>query len=124
MSQNTGNTQLVTVLLVVVGVLVLFPMLFMGVGMMGFGTMMGGMWGGGMWGDGTMSGWSFAISILFQLLVLAILVGGGYLVYRAATGGDDGTDPAIEELRSAYARGDLTDEEYEQRREALERDTE
>ena len=29
----------------------------------------------------------------------------------------------MEELRLAYARGDLTDEEYEQRKTALERDT-
>jgi putative membrane protein len=33
-----------------------------------------------------------------------------------------GRDPAIEELRHAYARGDLTDEEYESRRERLERE--
>ena len=58
-----------------------------------------------------------------QLLFLAAIVGAGYLVYRAVTTADSGTDQALEELRLAYARGDLTDEEYEQRKEALERDS-
>ncbi|WP_419181143.1 SHOCT domain-containing protein [Haloarcula litorea] len=35
---------------------------------------------------------------------------------------DGGTDRALDELRLAYARGDLTDEEYEQRKETLEGD--
>jgi putative membrane protein len=29
------------------------------------------------------------------------------------------TDPALEELRMAYARGDLSEEEFEERRERL-----
>ncbi|WP_144906317.1 SHOCT domain-containing protein [Halobellus captivus] len=43
----------------------------------------------------------------------------GYLLHRAATGGER-TDPAIDELQSAYARGDLSEEGYERRRERLE----
>jgi putative membrane protein len=58
-----------------------------------------------------------------SLIWLVVLVGGGYLVYRWATGdGSIGTDPALEELRMAYARGDVTEEEYERRRSKLERE--
>ncbi|EMA10214.1 putative membrane protein [Haloarcula vallismortis] len=123
MPTKTDDTRLVTLLLVIIGAVFIFPLFFMGFGMMGFGPMMGGMWGGGMWGDGTMSGWMFVVGIVMQLLFLATLIGGGYLVYRAITETTSDPDQALEELRLAYARGELTDEEYEQRREALERDT-
>uniref|UniRef100_UPI002468F64B SHOCT domain-containing protein n=1 Tax=Halopenitus sp. POP-27 TaxID=2994425 RepID=UPI002468F64B len=78
----------------------------------------------GMWGDGTSAGWTVLVGVAMQLLFLAVLVGGGYLVYRTIAGRDDDSDRAIEELRLAYARGDLTDDEYEQRRAALDRDSE
>jgi putative membrane protein len=123
MPTNTDDTRLVTLLLVIIGAIFIVPLFFMGFGMMGFGPMMGGMWGGHMWGDGTMPGWMFIVGIVMQLLFLAALVGGGYLIYRAVTGDASDSDQALEELRLAYARGELTDEEYEQRREALERDT-
>lgn len=123
MPTNTDDTRLVTLLLVIIGAVFIFPMFLMGFGMMGFGPMMGGMWGGGMWGDGTMSGWMFVVGIVMQLLFLAALVGGGYLIYRAVAGRESDSDQAIEELRLAYARGELTDEEYEQRKDALEQDT-
>lgn len=123
MPNNTDDTRLVTLILLVVGALLIFPMLFMGFGMMGIGPMMGGMWGSGMWGDGRMTGWMFIAGIVMQLLFLAVLIGGGYLIYRAIRSSDSDSDQALEELRLAYARGELTDEEYEQRREALERDT-
>lgn len=122
MATNSDDTRLVTIVLIVIGAFVIFPMFFMGFGMMGFGPIMGGMWGGGMWGDGTIPGWMFIVGIVMQLLFLATLVGGGYLIYRSVTGGESDPDQAIEELRLTYARGDLTDEEYEQRKDALERD--
>ncbi|WP_178915457.1 SHOCT domain-containing protein [Natronomonas gomsonensis] len=124
MPKNTDDTRLVTIILIIIGAVIIFPMLFMGFGMMGFGSMMGGMWGGGMWGDGTISGWMFIVGIVMQLLFLAAIIGGGYLIYRVVAGSESGSDQALEELRLAYARGELTDEEYEQRREALEQDTE
>ena len=123
MSTNSTDKQLVTIVLVVLGALLILPVLFMGFGMMGFGPMMGGMWGGHMWGDGTVPGWMVLVGLLMQLLFIAAIVGAGYLIYRAVATSNSGTDQALEELRLAYARGDLTDEEYEQRKEALERDS-
>lgn len=119
---DSDETRPVTLLLVIIAAVIIFPLLFMGFGMAGFGPMAGGMWGSHMWGDGTMSSWMFVVGIVMQLLFLAALVGGGYLVYRAITRNESDSDQALEELRLAYARGELTDEEYEQRREALERD--
>jgi len=123
MPTNSDDTRLVTLLIVIIGAVFIVPLFFMSFGMMGFGPMMGGMWGGHMWGDGTMPGWMFLVGIVMQLLFLAALLGGGYLIYRAITGSESNSDQALEELRLAYARGELTDEEYEQRREALDRDT-
>jgi len=123
MSRNPTDKQLVTIVLIVLGAVVVLPVLFMGFGMTGFGPMTGGMWGGHMWSDGTVPGWMVLVGVLMQLLFLAAIVGAGYLVYRAVTTADSGTDRALEELRLAYARGDLTDEEYEQRKDTLERDT-
>ncbi|RNJ22698.1 MULTISPECIES: SHOCT domain-containing protein [Haloarculaceae] len=123
MPTTSTDNQLVTIVLVVLGALLILPVLFMGFGMMGFGPMMGGMWGGHMWGDGTVPGWMVLVGLLMQLLFIAAIVGAGYLIYRAVATSNSGTDQALEELRLAYARGDLTDDEYEQRKEALERDS-
>jgi putative membrane protein len=120
MSNNTTDTGLVTIVLII-GAFVVFPVVFMGFGMMGFGSMMGG-WGHGMWGDGAQPGWMALAGLVMQLLFVAVLIAAGYLIYRAVTESDNNPDQALEELRLAYARGDLTDEEYENRREALERD--
>lgn len=117
MAQHTTDRQLVTLVLVILGVLILFPMVFMGVGMGGMRPMMGGMWG-----TDQIPRWMFAFGAVMQLLFLVAIVGAGYLIYRAVVGSPQRTDPALEELRVAYARGDLSDEEFEQRREALERD--
>ena len=122
MATDTRDTRLVTIVLIVIGALVVLPMVFMGFGMMGFGPMMGGMWGHGTWGGGTVPGWMPLVAVLMQLLFVAAIVGGGYLLYRAVTGTDGDGDRALEELRLAYARGEMSDEEYEQRRETLERD--
>jgi putative membrane protein len=123
MSRNTDGTRPVTVVLIILGALVAVPLVFMGFGMMGFGSMMDS-GGHGMWGGGTAPGWLLLAGFVMQLLFFATIVGGGYLVYRTVTGTESDPDRALEELRLAYARGDLTDEEYEKRREALERDRE
>ncbi|MFD1565187.1 SHOCT domain-containing protein [Haloarchaeobius amylolyticus] len=122
MATDTHDTRLVTIALIAIGVLVLLPTVFMGFGMMGFGPMMGGMWGHGTWGGGTAPGWLPLVGVLMQLLFVAAIIGAGYLLYRTIAGSDGDSDRALEELRLAYARGEVSDEEYEQRREALERD--
>lgn len=124
MPSDDADNRLVVLLLALLGVLVILPILGMGFGLLGFGHMSGTMWGGGMWGDGfAFPFWAFLISALGQLVFLAVLVLGAYLLYRRVITDSDGTDPALEELRRAYARGDLTDEEFERRRERLERDS-
>lgn len=121
MATDTTDRRLVAVVLLALGALLVLPTLA-GFGMMGFGTMYGPMMGGGMWGDGgTVPTWMPLAGLFLQVTFLVVLVGGAYLAYRAV-GDSGGTDPALEELRLAYARGDLTDEEYENRREALERE--
>ncbi|AUV80746.1 hypothetical protein C2R22_02985 [Salinigranum rubrum] len=120
MTTTSSDTRLVTVVLAALAALVLLPLLFMGGGMMGYmggGPMMGVQ--GGMWGDAT-PGWVFVVGAVMQLAFLAVVVGGVYLVYRAVT--RETEDDALAELRLAYARGDLDDDEYERRREVLERD--
>ncbi|MCX2819823.1 SHOCT domain-containing protein [Haladaptatus sp. F3-133] len=108
------SDDLTRAVLVVVGVLVAVPVvmmvLFMPFGMMG---------GGGAWHDGMMwgSGWSGGMAIAWLVTVL-LLAGGGYLLYSRS----DSTDKAIEELRVAYARGDISEEEFEKRRENLKRE--
>lgn len=114
MANYEAGESIVRIVLVVLAVLLLAPLLMMAVampmmGMMGWGWgwMVGGLpplWGAGM-----------------VLLWLVVLLGVGVALYRAFAGGD-GTgrsDPALEELRMAYARGDLTDEEHEERRATL-----
>lgn len=121
MTATSSDTRIVTVVFAALALLVLLPLLFMGGGMMGymgFGPMMGGQ--GGMFVDGAVPGWLFVVSAVMQLAFLAAVVGGVYLVYRALTGGDE--DDALAELRLAYARGDIDDDEYERRRAVLERE--
>lgn len=75
---------------------------------------------------GEMGGGAMALmmglGLLGTLLVLAMLAGLVFLVVRAimkAFHGHRG-DPALAELRAAYARGEVSHEEYEQRRAVLE----
>lgn len=114
----SSNDQLLRIILIVAAVVLLVPFLVMVVmmpvmGMWGWGHMGdAGMWGG--------AGWTW---LLMWLTVLAVVLGVGYLLYRGIqrTGGRS-EDAALEELRVAYARGDLTDEEFETRRERLQRE--
>lgn len=107
------------VVIIVLAVIVLFPLLMMvfAVPLMG---MMGWWWGGGMAG-GLSPMWGVGMLLVW----LVVLVGIGFLVYRGVVGRVEpsvAADPAIEELRSAYARGDLSEEEFEERRSTLTRD--
>ncbi|MFC6731699.1 MULTISPECIES: SHOCT domain-containing protein [unclassified Haladaptatus] len=122
MTTSTTDRRVGSIVLVILGALLLFPILFVGFGMMGFGSMMGGFWGGGFgMGSGAIPGWMLAVAFVGQLLFLAAIVAGGYLLVRSIS--NSGTDSALDELRLAYARGDLTDEEYETRKHRLEADS-
>lgn len=113
MASREGTDGPLRVILIVLAVLILFPILMMSFAFPMIGMM--GWWGGGgtqgtpLWGFGMMLVW------------LVILVGLGYIIYRAVSPDAMGPDdPALEELRLAYARGELTDEEFETRLERLE----
>ena len=117
MSQT--DRQLVTLVLVLFGAVLLLPVLVGGA--MGFGPALTGMWDGGMWGTRQSSWWMTVAGVVLRLVALAVVIAVGYLFYHALTDEDD-SDQALEDLRLAYARGDLSDEEYESRREILQRD--
>ncbi|MDS0301311.1 SHOCT domain-containing protein [Halogeometricum sp. S1BR25-6] len=111
-----SNRDWVTILIVVLAVLILWPVLMMlgfggiGMGYGGYGGMMGGLYGSGG------SGW---VGLGIQLLFLLAILGGGYFVVRRLLNQHDSHDAAREELRRAYARGDLSDEEFETRQSKL-----
>lgn len=118
MSSKTTDRFLIAVALLVV--IVVF--LLMSVGMVTMGPMMGSSWGHGMWNGSSVPGWVLLVGVGMRLLALLVVVGVGYLSYRAVTTHASSTDSAIDELRVAYARGDLSDEEYEKRRETLQQE--
>jgi putative membrane protein len=111
MTTTTGD-WLLRLLVVAVLVLLLVPMLVM---VFAFPLMGGWMMGGRYGVFGAMSVWGW----LIMLLPLGLLVALGVLVYRILRDSEFGTDPALSELRMAYARGDISEEEFERRRERL-----
>lgn len=76
------------------------------------GGMMGGGWGGmgGLGGLGLFGGGMFLWPLLLIGLVLAVVYGVGN------RGRTDQPDRVLTELRERYARGDLSDEEFEARK--------
>lgn len=117
MATYRSDDPLVRIVILVLGVIILLPLL-----MMVFAMPMMGMMGMGWWGMGQFGGFSPWWGVGMMLVWLVVLLGIGYLLYRAVGHGHiANTDPALEELRHAYARGDLSDEEFERRRERLER---
>lgn len=123
MAQNPSSDGLLRIVLIVVALVVLLPFLLMAfmlpmLGFMGgYGGMMGG-WGGMMDGTGGYGIWGWGMMLLWFL----VLAGVGYVVYRAISRTTPATtDPALKELRVQYARGELTDEEFEERRTRLTR---
>ncbi|MDL5363207.1 SHOCT domain-containing protein [Halalkalicoccus sp. NIPERK01] len=113
---SSNQLDTTTIVLLILGAIIVLPLLTMG---MGFGGMMG--YGGMMGGYGTTSGWWPLVGMLVPLVFLLVLLGGGYLIFRRVTESQSSRNPAMEELRMAYARGDLTEEEFETRRDKLER---
>ncbi|MCY4732867.1 SHOCT domain-containing protein [Natronomonas gomsonensis] len=82
----------------------------------------GGSYGGGMMGG---SGWGLfggamgLLGLLWMGLLVAVPL---YVVYVLLDRGSDGDDePSLSVLRERYARGELSDDEFERRRKQLER---
>lgn len=76
-------------------------------------------WGGGSgmggWGMGGSGMWGFGfLWPLLWLLVIAVVVIGAVYLFRSRTNGF-GSDRAMELLREQYARGEISDEEFEER---------
>lgn len=117
-----SNDPLLRTVLVIVALVLFVPLLMM-LFMMPFMGMWGGghMWNGGSW-DGMWNGMGWLWPVTW-LLMLGVVAAVGYALYRAVSGSAR-RDQALEELRAAYARGDLSDEEYEKRRERLRREKE
>lgn len=110
MSSENTTDGILRIALIVVAIIVLAPIL-----MMAFMMPFMGMWGGGMMGN---YGWSPLWGVGMMLFWLVVLAGGAYLAYRWLSPGVT-TDSALRELRLAYARGDISDEEFEERRRKL-----
>jgi putative membrane protein len=113
---DDGWVRIVVLALGAIAVLLFLPMLFVApmMGMMGWGM------SGGVGGAGFSPLWGLGMGLLWLFVVLGV----GYLLYRGAnaSGPVGGSDPALTELRVAYARGELSDEEFEQRRHRLQED--
>lgn len=121
--QHTSGSTLRTIL-IIVAVIVLFPILMMvfTLPMMGGWTVGYAPITGGYGGFGVFPLWGLGMMLIF----LVVLLGVAYFLYRSLVGQRRAAamDPALEELRHAYARGELTDEEYESRREKLQAERE
>jgi putative membrane protein len=115
---DTDDSLIRTVLIVIAAILLL-PLLVMAfiapmMGLSGWGHM----WNGSMW-NGTGATWLWLLMSLVPLLVLLAI---GYLLYSAIRQPrTEQSDPAFEELRTAYARGEISAEEFEERREGLQK---
>ncbi len=111
MAESNDRDSLFRLLVGVAVVLLLFPLV-----MMAFAFPMMGGW----MMDGRYAGYAMPLWVwLIMLIPLVLLLALGYLVYRSLHRGAFGRDPALMELRTAYARGDISEEEFEQRRRRL-----
>lgn len=110
-----SNRDLLWIVVGIIILLVVLPMI-----MVAFVWPMSGMWDGGHMWDGDGTGWA---ALMAWIIIMAILIGAIILLVRAFRPEQESkTDPAIEALRLAFARGELSEEEYTDRRERLERD--
>ena len=116
MSQTATLTRTVLVVLLALVAIPLIMMVVMMPLMGGFGwAQMGGwMWSGS-------GGWIGML--LLMLIPFVVILGVGFLLYQSLTAGSETEDDAIAELRQAYARGDISDEEFETRRGRLKRES-
>lgn len=114
----SDDDSFLRVALIVLLVLIALPLLLAIVmmptmGMFGAGHMWEGTDPGG-------TGWWLSVTLMMAIpLILLLLI--GYVIYRSlADGSTSSPDPAIQQLKEAYARGELSDEEFDRRLERLE----
>lgn len=109
-----NSRDLTIVLLVILGVFVLLPVVGMslgGFGMMGPGHMFGrGMMGG--WYGGGGFGW-------MGLLILVLVIAGVILIIRGLAGRTPAASEPVEILKQRLARGEITKDQYEDLKKAL-----
>lgn len=107
------------VVLVVLGVLILLPLLggggMMG-SLMGYG-MMGGPWGG-RWG----MGWGLPVlgGLFWLLIIVGVVLVATSLLRRGEATAPAGGESALDILKRRLAKGEITLEEYERLKKALE----
>ena len=109
----TTDNSVVETVLIVLGVLLAIHLVAMAVmvpmvGIAGWGHM--STWTGG---------WGSLLWSVIPLLILAFVI---YILYANNSADSKKSGAAIEELRTAYARGELSDEEFETRRKNLGRE--
>lgn len=109
---RSGYPRLIRLIIIVIAIVLITPILLMML-MMPMMLVMGGMGG-----NGTMTLTPMR-SLIMMLGGFVVLLAIGYVLYRALHDSLDRKDPALEELRTAYARGELTQEEFEQRKKDL-----
>lgn len=108
----TSEDTLLKTVIIVLAILLLLPIVVM-IAMM---PMMGAWhWNTG-WGGSGM--WWMWVGV--WLVLLLVVLASAYLFVRTIrTDRREGSDEALEALRIAYARGDVSDEEFEKRRKRL-----
>lgn len=113
---NSGST--VRLLLALLAIVLILPLI-----MMIFAWPMMGYWGGGhveSWHGMGGLGWAMLFVWLIPLILIILI---GYLItQRWLDVGEKTADPAIVELRTAYARGEISEEEFEKRYQRLQSD--
>lgn len=110
MSQTSNSDSLVRIVIIIALVLVLGPFVLMLLA----APFMGGMMMLGLPGA---SGFAF-VGVFLMLLFPLLLIVAAVVLYRQWNDRER-EDEALEELRMAFARGDIDREEFEERREAL-----
>jgi putative membrane protein len=110
MSQTSNSDSLIRLVIVIAAVLILGPLVLMLLA----APLMGGMMMLGMPGAGGF----FIFGILAMFLLPLLLIVAGVVVYRRWNDRER-EDEALRELRTAFARGEIDREEFEERRDAL-----
>lgn len=72
--------------------------------------------------DGDFSGGDWAVMVVMMFVMLAVLLAAVWLIARprgSGAGSMANRDPALDELRSRYARGEIDNDELERRKSQL-----